>query len=315
LILLTGAFGFIGLHTARAFLDAGEELILTRNRSYREPEFLKADLGKRAVVEQLDITDADALLALGRRYKIDSICHLAGPGYSAASAAADYRINVFGLLNMLEAARQWQVKRLTLASSIATYYYGGAPRGPFVETMPLRMTAGNPIETYKKVDELLGAHYADRTGIEVAFLRIALIYGPLHSGGAANMAHLFTRAGVDGVMPQLPAPVFAEDTTDLCYVADCARAIVLLQLAEKLNHRTYNLGDGKATSNAQIAAAVEKVTGTEVAGALSPGRGPNYTIDRYMDLSRIRADTGYQPQYTLERGIAEYAAWLRHHEE
>ena len=316
MILLTGAFGFIGMHTARAFIDAGEEVILTRNRSYREPEFIKDDLGKRAAVEQVDITNADALLDLGRRYKIDGICHLAGPGYSAATAAADYRINVFGLLNMLEAARDWQVKRLTLASSIATYYYGGVPRGPFVETMPLRMTATNPIETYKKVDELLGNHYADRTGIEVAFMRIALIYGPLHSGGAANIAHLLTRAGVDHQQPQLPNPVFAEDTTDLCYVADCARAIVLLQQAARLNYRVYNLGDGKATSAGQVAAAVEKaVPGADVAGALSPGRGPNYTVDRYMDLSRIQADAGYEPEYTLERGIAEYAAWFRDHEE
>jgi UDP-glucose 4-epimerase len=315
MILLTGAFGFIGMHTARAFLDAGEDVILTRNRSSREPEFIKDDLGRRAVVEQVDVTNAETLLDVGRRYKIDGICHLAGPGYSAPNAAADYRINVFGLLNLLEAAREWQVKRLTLASSIATYYYGGASRGPFVETMPLRMTASNPIETYKKVDELLGGHYADRTGIEVAFLRIALIYGLLHSGGAANMAHLLTRAGVDGKPPEGSNPAYADDTTDLCYVADCARAIVLLQLADRLNHRVYNLGDGKATSNAEVAAAVEKVTGTNVAGALLPGRGPNYTIDRYMDLTRIQADVGYQPQYSLERGIAEYAAWLREHEE
>ncbi len=316
MILLTGAFGFIGMHTARAFIDAGAEVILTRNRSYREPEFIKKDLGKRAVVEQVDITNADALRDLGRRYKIDGICHLAGPGYSAPNAATDYRINVFGLLNMLEAAREWQVKRLTLASSIATYYYGGVARGPFVETMPLRMTATNPIETYKKVDELLGSHYADRTGINVAFLRIALIYGPLHSGGAANIAHALTRAGVDGKQPELPNPVFEEDTTDLCYVTDCARAIVLLQLADKLNHRVYNLGDGKATSAGQVAAAVEKVVpGAKVAGALQHGRGPNYTVDRYMDLSRIKADVGYEPEYTLERGIGEYVAWFRDHEE
>ncbi|HWC28501.1 MAG TPA: NAD-dependent epimerase/dehydratase family protein, partial [Dehalococcoidia bacterium] len=76
MILLTGAFGFIGMHTARAFIDAGEEVILTRNRTYREPEFIKDDLGKRAIVEQVDITDAESLLALGRRYKIEGICHL-----------------------------------------------------------------------------------------------------------------------------------------------------------------------------------------------------------------------------------------------
>jgi UDP-glucose 4-epimerase len=313
LILITGGFGFIGLHTIRAFLDAGQDVLVTRNRTYREPEFLKDDFGKRIKVEQLDVTDAAQLMDLGRRYPIDGICHLAGPGYSAESAAADFRINVFGLLNMLEAAREWGVKRLTLASSIATYYYGGVTRGPFVETMPLRMSATNPIETYKRVDELLASHYADRTGIDVAFMRIALIYGPLHAYG--NIAYALTRAGVDGTEPKFTADTYAEDTTDLCHVADCANAIVLLQLADQLAHRTYNIGDGKATSGQQIADAVEKaIPGADVGRALKPGRGPNYTEDRYMDLSRIRADVGYQPQYTLERGIAEYAAWLRTHD-
>jgi UDP-glucose 4-epimerase len=313
MILITGGLGFIGLHTARAFIDAGEDVIITRNRTYREPEFMKDDLGKHALVEQLDITNAEALMDLGKRYKIDGICHLAGPGYSAANASIDYRINVFGLLNMLEAAREWQVKRLTLASSIATYYYGGASRGPFVETMPLRMTATNPIETYKKVDELLASHYADRAGIDVAFMRIALIYGPFHAYG--NIAYALTRAGVDGAQPNFTVDTYEEDTTDLCHVVDCARAITLLQLAAKLPNRTYNIGDGKATSGKQIAEAVEKaIPGATVGAALKPGRGPGYTVDRYMDLSRIKADVGYEPQYTLERGIAEYADWLRTHD-
>ena len=313
MILVTGAFGFIGLHTARALIDAGEEVLLALNRTYREPEFLAGEFGKHALVEHVDVTNADQLMNLSRRYKIDGICHLAGPGYSAPSAAADFRINVFGLLNILEAARQWGVKRLTLASSIATYYYGGASRGPFDETMPLRMTATNPIETYKKVDELLGNHYADRTGIDVAFLRIALIYGPLHAYG--NIAYALTRAGVDGSEPKFTAETYEEDTTDLCHVADCARAIVLLQLADQLPNRIYNIGDGKATSGKQVAEAVEKATGNNVAHVLKPGRGPNYTADRYMDLSRIKTDVGYEPQVSLEQGIAEYAAWLRRYPE
>jgi UDP-glucose 4-epimerase len=313
MILVTGGFGFIGLHTIRALLDAGEDVLVTRNRTYREPDFLKDEIGKRIKVEQLDVTDAEQLMDLGKRYKIDGICHLAGPGYSAATAAIDYRINVFGLLNMLQAAEAWQVRRLTLASSVATYYYGGASRGPFVETMPLRMTATNPIETYKKVDELLASHYADRTGIDVAFMRIALIYGPYHAYG--NIAYALTRAGVDGAKPRFTADTYEEDTTDLCHVVDCARAITLLQLAESLPNRTYNIGDGKATSGKQIAAAVEKaIPGAKVSEALKPGRGPTYTVDRYMDLTRIKADVGYEPQYTLERGIAEYAAWLRTHD-
>jgi UDP-glucose 4-epimerase len=314
MILITGGLGFIGLHTARAFIDAGHDVVLTQHRNRREPEFLKDDLGKHAFIEQLDVTDAEALADIRRRYEIEHICHLAGPGYNAPSPAIDYRVNVFGLLNVLEAARAWQVKRITLASSIATYYYGGAGRGPFTENMPLRMTATNPIETFKKADELLASHYADRTGIDVALMRIALIYGPLHTYG--NIAYALTRAAVDNAPPKFTAPAFIEDTTDLCHVSDCARAIVTLQLAPGLSHRTYNIGDGKATSCLTIAETLEQIVpGVSLVETLQPGRGPTYQDDRHMDLSRIKADVGYEPQYTLERGLREYADWLRDHEE
>jgi UDP-glucose 4-epimerase len=225
----------------------------------------------------------------------------------------DARINVLGTLNALQAAERWQVRRLTLASSIAVYYYGGAVKGPFYEDQALRLTATNPIETFKKMDELLAWHYAERTGIEVAMMRIGLIYGPLHTYG--NVAYRLARAAVDGRKPEFPAPAHAEDTTDLCYVKDCARGIRLLQLAKKLSERTYNLGSGRATSNLDMAETVEKVVpGAHVADALQPGFGPTYLPQRYMDLKRIEDDTGYFPEYTLERGFREYTEWLREHE-
>ena len=56
--LLIGGMGFIGLHTARSFLDAGQDVVLTYYHNRREPDFLKDEIGKRAKVEQLDVLDA-----------------------------------------------------------------------------------------------------------------------------------------------------------------------------------------------------------------------------------------------------------------
>jgi UDP-glucose 4-epimerase len=313
-ILITGGLGFIGLHTARAFIDAGEDVVLTQHRTRREPEFLRNDLGSHAFIEHLDVTDAARLEELGRKYRFDGICHLAGPGYNAPSPKADYEINVFGLLNMLEAADRWRVKRLTLASSVAVYYYGGVERGPFREDMRISMSASNPIEAFKKSEEILAWHFAERTNIDVAMMRIGLIYGPLHTYN--NPAARMTRAAVDGVKPEFPVPTYAEDTTDLCHVSDCARAIVLLQMADKLNDRVYNIGGGRPTSSQEIAEAIERaVPGSDVASALTRGRGPQYQEDRYMDLARIRTDVGYEPQVSLDEGIAAYVEWLREHEQ
>jgi UDP-glucose 4-epimerase len=310
-ILITGGLGLIGIHLAREFLDAGEDVVLTQHRLRNTPHFIEAELGKRAFVEQLDVTDNDKLLDIGRRYKITGVCHLAGPGYNAPTAADDFRVNVFGLLNVMEAARIWEVKRLTLASSIAVYYYGGVEKGPFTEDMRLRVgSATNPIETYKKAEEVMSSHYAQRTGLSIASMRIALIYGPLHIYG--NIAARFARAAADRQLPKLDSDTFEEDSTDLCYITDCVRAIRLLQTADKLSHHVYNIGDGKTTTNRMLADAVDRLEpGLNTAQVLKQGRGPSFQESRYMDLSRIKADTGYEPEYSLERGLADYISWLR----
>jgi UDP-glucose 4-epimerase len=313
MILITGGLGFIGLHTARELIDAGEDVVLTQHRNRREPEFLQGDLGKHAFIESLDVTDEAAWQAVGEKYRFDGICHLAGPGYSAPTPAIDTRVNVLGTLNALEAAERWKVKRLTIASSVAVYYCGGVARGPFTEDQPLRMTASNPIETFKKVDELVATHYALRAGIDVALMRIGLIYGPLHPYG--NIAYRLARAAVDGTLPRVDSPMYTEDTTDLCYVKDCARGIRLLQLADNLNERVYNLGGARATSNAEMAEAIEQVwPGAAVSRSLEVGRSLNFTPNRFMDLKRIEDDVGYVPQYTLEQGFREYTEWLRDHD-
>ena len=89
--LITGGLGFIGLHTARACLDAGEDVVLTQYRVAREPDFIKSELGKRAFVEQLDVTDKDRLREIGNKYKITGITHLAVPALNALSPADEMR--------------------------------------------------------------------------------------------------------------------------------------------------------------------------------------------------------------------------------
>ena len=91
--LITGGMGFIGLHAARAFLDAGEEVVLTQYRNAREPAFLKGEFGKRVHVEQVDLTSAHAVIDVVRKYDLNGIVHLAAPPV------------VGGTVPMLEAVR------------------------------------------------------------------------------------------------------------------------------------------------------------------------------------------------------------------
>ena len=104
MILITGGMGFIGLHTARAMLDAGEEEVaITYYQTWREPSFIKDDYGSRVHVEKVDVTDREGLLAIGEKHNITSICHLAVTGLGAFDAIGDMRVNLSGLMNVMEA--------------------------------------------------------------------------------------------------------------------------------------------------------------------------------------------------------------------
>ena len=160
-------------------------------------------------------------------------------------------------------------------------------------------------------------HFAGRSGLDVAALRIASIYGPLYYSMAQFPGRL-CHAAVRGVQPDFASSPFgepwADDESDFVYVRDCAAAIAAIHLAERLSHHTYNIGGGRAVPHREVAEAVNKA----VPGAgiqLRPGRGPSAKPDPYMDITRIREDIGWQPQYDVERGVPEYIGWLREHAE
>ena len=109
----------------------------------------------------------------------------------------------------------------------------------------------------------------------------------------------------------LDQPVCAADGGDLVYVRDCGRAIALLQLADRLSYRTYNLSAGRVTTNAEVAAAIgEVIPGARL--ALRDGRGTGWLGRHiYLDITRLREDTGFRPGYDTTAAAADYIGWLR----
>src|SRR5262245_18636365 len=248
--LITGGMGFIGLHTARACLDAGEDVLITYFQTWREPSFIKDDYHKRVQIEQVDVTDREGLMALGKKYQINRIAHLAVPGLGALGPVDDLQTNIAGLTHLLEAALAWGSQRLTLASSVAVY--AGLPAGPFVEDARLPVESGNPTETFKKAWEILGLHFASRTGLEIIAMRIGGIWGPLYHS-MANLPSRLVHAAVKGTDADLAAArggvPFADDGSDMGYVKDCSHGNQRLTLTEQLHHKIYNIGSGRPTTN------------------------------------------------------------------
>jgi UDP-glucose 4-epimerase len=315
MILITGGLGFIGLHTARRFLDVGEQVVLTHYKKRREPDFIKSEIGKRAFIESLEVTAGHDVIDLVRKHKVTGIVHLAVPGLGALSASEDYRVNLMGFLNILEAARLFDIKRISLASSIAVY--ASLAQGPFHEEAFLPVHSGYPTETFKKALEILGLHYASRTDLEVVALRIGNPFGPLYHTLAAPTSRICHAAAkgapVDFTGARRGAP-HEEDDPGAFYVKDCAAAIQLLQMADKLSHRIYNIGSEGPTTYGEFLAAVRTAV-PDARISLQPGRSPGYRPNAYMDISRIKEEVGYRPQYDIKRGVEEYIDWLRRHPE
>jgi UDP-glucose 4-epimerase len=114
------------------------------------------------------------------------------------------------------------------------------------------------------------------------------------------------------LVPPRP-PAYAGDGVDLCYVKDCGRAIALLMLAERLNHGTYNVSAGRLVRNSEVAGAINAtVPGADI--ALPAGRTPGRPPDNYMDITRLREDTGFRPEYDVEQAVPDYVNWLRNHD-
>jgi UDP-glucose 4-epimerase len=315
MILITGGLGFIGTHITRALLDLGESCVVVQRSTSVVPDAFADHAGTRFFLEQVDVTNRAAFLDIGERHEITGIVNLTGAfGFAADEPIHDAQLNMAGLFAVLEAARNWQVRRVSTASTIGVYA-GTTDKSPLHEDLPLPMATGHGIPAFKKITELLADHITNTTGIEIVNCRISGVWGP----GARPVSRFLTvpqlvRAAITDTEPDLSllgAPAHADDGADLIYVRDCGRAVALLQVADKLHHRTYNVASGHPTTNTDLATAIGKT----IPGArfdLPAGRDPNRPgQDVYLDITRLQQDTGYQPGYDTDNAVADYIDWLR----
>jgi UDP-glucose 4-epimerase len=306
-ILVTGGTGFIGAHTARALADRGLDVVATSHRGGDLPEVLR-DVADRVRVERADVSDRDALAALGRRHRPDGIVHLAMADPARSTAHQAFRTDVDGILAVTDAAREWGVRRTVLASSLGVYL--GTPGPVWTEDAPLPATTPIGLMAAKRIGELVAGVVDD---VDVVCARVSTVWGPLHRRTQPVMPRL-VRAALDGTPVRLAEgdePLYADDGRDLCYVKDCAEGLALLATTDALRHRVYNVGDGRPTRPAEVAARLGTLVDRPPT-PLPPGRdpgGPDHDI--WLDVSRIAGETGYRPTWGLDRGLPDYLSWLR----
>lgn len=317
--LITGAAGFIGFHTARALLARGEPVTGIDNlNDYYDPALKKARLellatGKGFTFHEVDIADMEALervLAGCRPRRIIHLAAQAGVRYSIDNPHAYAQSNLVGHLNMLEAARHCDgLEHMAYASSSSIY--GGRTDLPFRETD----RADTPVSLYaatKKSNELMSHTYAHLYGIPLIGLRFFTVYGPW---GRPDMAYWsFTKKILAGDA----IDVFngGDMLRDFTYVDDIVDGIIRIRdkgfVGEGVPHAVYNIGNNRPERLDDFIALIERHTGRRAIRNELPMQ-PGDVPATYADISAIRTDYGFEPQTSLDEGLARFIGWYRQH--
>src|SRR4051794_31439451 len=259
-ILVTGAAGFIGSHATQALLQRGYNVIGVDNfcdfydRKWKEMN-LKS-IASPFHVEEIDITDGDAIDRLVERSKPVAILHLAamaGVRPSIEQPAYYARVNVEGTTHLLQAAVKHKVGKFLFASSSSVY--GNAAKVPFSEEDPVE----EPISPYaatKRAGELICYTFWHLYKLPISCLRFFTVYGPRQRPDLA--IHKFTRLISRGE----PIPFFGDGSTsrDYTFVEDIVNGIMLsLQHCDRF--RVYNLGGSDPVTLKQLVEELQRAIG------------------------------------------------------
>ena len=310
-ILITGAAGFIGSNTAKKLLDQGKRVIGVDNlndyynQTWKKENIEELKKSPHFFFHQVDIRDLEALQGIAREEKINAIIHLAaraGVRPSIADPILYEEVNVRGTVNMLEIAKEFEIKQFVFASSSSVY--GNQKKIPFSETD----NVDNPISPYaatKKATELIAYTYSHLYEINTIGLRFFTVYGP---AGRPDMApYLFTEA----ILNDKAINKFGDGSSrrDYTYVDDIVAGVIA---ALDLDHpyEIINLGNNTPVSLNQFIETLEKITGKSMK-INQMGMQPGDVDQTYADIAKAQELLGYDPKTSFEDGLRKFVEWYK----
>ena len=313
MIMITGGMGFLGPSLAKILCDGGYKILLTVHKQKGLAPFLESYRDTNLFMTPLDITDFEKVEGTIQSYGITSIIHDASVYEAKGTLYEAMRVNIIGTINLLEASVRRGVSRVTAISTEAVYQ-GIKQREPLREDQLLHVESDRYIPGTKRAEENLALLYAAKTNLDMILVRASRIYGPL-SMGTRTPINLMIQSAIDHKPCDL-SHIDEDEGHDNIYVKDCARGVVMIHTAGKLNHRIYNLGFGQLTTFGQIRDAALKVypeagiTLGRHLGDVTVTKSP-LDINACLDIARIREELGFQPEYDIDKGVRAFIAWLR----
>ena len=326
-ILVTGAAGFIGYHTAARLLERGDTVVGLDSMSdyydvsLKEARLIRLSPNTRFRFEQLDIADRDRMTALFARERFDRVVHLAaqaGVRYSLTNPHAYIDSNIVGFMNILEGCRHNPVEHLVYASSSSVY--GANTQMPFA----VHDNVDHPVSLYaatKKANELMAHCYSHLYNIPTTGLRFFTVYGPW---GRPDMAlFLFTKAILEG--REIDVFNHGRMQRDFTYIDDIVEGVIRVTdttatanpdwsgdtpdpATSKAPYRLYNIGNNSPVQLGRMIEVLEETLGRTARKRMLDMQ-PGDVAATYADVDDLERDVGFRPSTSIEDGVRRFVDW------
>lgn len=303
LSLVTGGAGFIGSHLADELARRGRPVRVLDDLSTG----LRSNLdGTNVELVEGSLTDpaavARAVSGAGVVYHLGALASVArsveNPGATHAACAT-------GTLNLLDAARKAGVRRVVYAASSSAYGGHSSPGG---QTEDLPLVAKSPYAAAKLAGELYMQAFAHTYGLETVRVRFFNIFGPRQRADSpySGVIALFTAAMAAGRAPCIQGDGL--QSRDFTYVSNAVQALTRAAEAPGASGNVYNVGTGNSVTLLELVAALNRILGTDLEPTFTDSRAGDVKFSR-ADISRTRAELGYDPTVTFETGLRQTVEW------
>jgi dTDP-glucose 4,6-dehydratase len=310
-ILVTGGAGFIGSHFVRTLLSGGYPAFTDADVTVLDKLTYAGTLTNLPDIESTprlsfvegDICDPDVVDGLVAA--ADAVVHFAAESHvdrSITGAAAFVVTNVLGTQTLLDAALRRRLGKFVHVSTDEVY--GSIETGSWPETHPLE--PNSPYSASKASSDLLARAYARTHGLDVSITRCSNNYGPHQF--PEKVIPLFVTNLMDGKK----VPLYGDglNVRDWLHVDDHCRGISLV-LEKGRGGEVYNIGGGTELTNRELTERLLAAMGADWSSVEQVQDRKGHDRRYSVDISKIRAELGYEPQVPFEQGLADTVQWYR----
>lgn len=306
-ILITGGAGFVGSHLCDRYSNNGDKVICLDNfmngslmnirhlLGRSNFKLVNGDIRNFEMLEKI-VSDVDVIFHLAAQIHVDR---------SVIEPRLTYDINVTGTLNVLEAARMYDVDKVIHAST--SEVYGSSLYAPMDERHPLN--APHPYGASKIAADRLCYAFIRTYGMNIYIVRPFNLYGPRQKdSGYGGAISIFTKR----VLNNMPPIIFGdgEQTRDYTYISDIVEAYDLILHHKGRIDSPINFGTGNEVRIIDLAKLIIKLCGKEREirpAHVEPRPGEVHRL--IADISNAKNLLGWTPKYAIQEGLSKYLDW------